>query len=190
MESASAAGMSRFPKPYADLVARLRVPSGFLLVAAFAWFSRPDFRSLAIGLPVSILGLLLRGWAAGHLEKNLRLAESGPYAHVRNPLYLGTLLVAAGLVIAAQRWLLAGLFAAVFLLVYLPVIELEEQHLRSLFPDFSEYARRVPALIPALRPRTAPGRFRWSLYARNQEYQALLGFAAGVGLLVAKVLLR
>ena len=169
-----------FPKPYADLVARLRVPSGFLLVVAFAYFAAPDARSLAAGLPVSIIGLLLRGWAAGHLAKNERLATSGPYAYVRNPLYIGTLLVAAGLVIAAERWLLAGLFAAVFLLVYLPVIELEEQHLRTLFPDFAGYAARVSMLCPCLKAGPGSERFRWRLYMRNQEYQALAGFLVGV----------
>jgi protein-S-isoprenylcysteine O-methyltransferase Ste14 len=179
--------MSVFPKPYADLVARLRVASGFVLVAAFAWFSQPDFRALACGLPVSALGLLLRAWATGHLEKNIRLAESGPYAYVRNPLYLGTALVAAGLVIASRRWILASLFAAVFVLIYLPVIELEEQHLRKLFPEFVGYAERVPQLLPAFRSDKFDVRFRWSLYARNREYQALLGFLAGAALLIAKV---
>jgi protein-S-isoprenylcysteine O-methyltransferase Ste14 len=180
--------MSVFPKPYADLVARLRVASGFLLVAAFAWFSRPDVASLWVGLPVSALGLLLRAWASGHLEKNIRLAESGPYAYVRNPLYLGTLWVAGGLVAASQRWLLAGLFAAVFLLVYLPAIELEEQHLRNLFPGFGAYAELVPALWPTFKPLRSDRPFRWSLYARNREYQALLGWLAGAAFLVGKVL--
>ncbi len=86
-----------FPKPYADFVARLRVPCGFVLVAAFAWFSNPDMRSLVWGLPVSLLGLGLRAWAAGHLSKDRTLATCGPYNYTRNPLYLGTLLVAAGL---------------------------------------------------------------------------------------------
>jgi len=178
--------MSVFPKPYADRVARLRVTTGFVLVAAFAWFSHPDFYSLAWGLPLSALGLLLRGWAAGHLEKDSRLATSGPYAHVRNPLYLGTLLVAAGLVVASRRWLLALLFTAVFLLVYLPAIELEEQHLAELFPDFALYASHVPALWPTW---SVPGknRFQWRLYIHNREYQALAGFLAGVALLVVKV---
>lgn len=180
--------MSVFPKPYADLVARLRVTCGFILVAAFAWLSKPDAESLMLGLPVSVLGLLLRGWATGHVEKNLRLAESGPYAYVRNPLYLGTLLVAAGFVIASQRWVLAVLFAAVFLLIYLPAIELEEQHLRKLFPSFTAYAERVPALWPTFAPVRQSERFRWDLYVRNREYQALIGFAVGVALLVAKVL--
>jgi protein-S-isoprenylcysteine O-methyltransferase Ste14 len=181
--------MSAFPKPYADRVAKLRVPFGFVLAIAFAWFSRPSPRSLLIGLPVSVLGLLLRGWATGHLEKNIRLAESGPYAYVRNPLYIGTLLVAAGLVVAARQWALALIFTAVFLLVYLPVIELEEQHLRALFPEFADYSRRVPALLPRLRARTTRQAFRWGLYVRNREYQALLGFAAGAAFLVGKMLL-
>jgi len=179
--------MSVFPKSYADRVARLRVTTGFILVAAFAWFSHPDFRSLAWGVPLSVLGLLLRGWAAGHLEKNLRLAVGGPYAHVRNPLYLGTLLVAAGLVVASRRWPLAVLFAAVFALIYLPAIELEEQHLANLFPDFASYARRVPALWPAWRGSSGE-RFQWRLYVHNREYQALAGFLAGVALLIAKVM--
>jgi protein-S-isoprenylcysteine O-methyltransferase Ste14 len=181
--------MSVFPKPYADIVARLRVASGFLLVLAFAWFAQPDKRSLVIGLPVSLIGLLLRAWAAGHLAKNMSLAEGGPYAYVRNPLYLGTLLVAAGLVIATRRWLLAALFAAVFVLIYLPVIELEQQHLSKLFPNFAGYSKRVPSLWPTLRPVKSGARFQWKLYIRNQEYQALLGFLAGEAFLVVKVLL-
>lgn len=180
--------MSVFPKPYADLVARLRVASGFVLVLAFAWFSLPDFPSLAFGLPVSLLGLLLRGWATGHLQKNICLAEGGPYAYVRNPLYLGTLLVAAGLIIASRRWLLAALFAAVFVLIYLPVIELEEQHLSTLFPNFIAYSRRVPSLWPTLRPAKSGARFQWSVYLRNREYQALLGLLAGEAFLIAKAL--
>ena len=176
--------MSFFPKPYADAVARLRVTSGFALLLAFAWLSHPNPQSLAIGLPVSAIGLLLRAWATGHLEKNTRLTESGPYAYVRNPLYLGTLLVAAGFVIASQRWLLAALFAAVFLLIYLPVIELEEQHLRKLFPDFADYAKRVPPLGPTFRPAKSARRYLWRLYVHNREYQALLGFLAGAAFLV------
>jgi protein-S-isoprenylcysteine O-methyltransferase Ste14 len=182
--------MSVFPKPYADMVARLRVTCGFVLVAAFAWFSRPDARSLAWGLPVSALGLVLRAWATGHVEKNIRLAESGPYAYVRNPLYLGTLLVAAGFAIASRQWLLALLFAVVFLFIYLPAIELEEQHLRKLFPEFATYSERVSALWPTFGAVQRPERFRWALYVRNREYQALMGFLAGALYLAARVLLH
>ena len=175
-----------FPKGYADFVARLRVPAGFLLVAAFAWLSRPSFSSLALGLPLGAAGLLLRGWAAGHLAKNERLAVSGPYAYTRNPLYLGTLVVAAGLAVASRRWLLAAIFAAVFLVAYLPVIELEEQHLRKLFPRYDEYAKQVPLLLPRAAGLASKDKFQWRLYKKNQEYQALLGFLAGAAFLVWK----
>lgn len=175
-----------FPKPYADLVARLRVPAGFLLSVAFAWFSHPAPRSLAWGVPVSLAGLALRAWAAGHLAKNQRLATTGPYAYTRNPLYLGTLVVAAGLAIAARSAELALLFAAVFVLVYLPVIVLEEQHLATLFPDYAGYAARVPAILPRW-PRSPGGsHFQSNLYRKNREYQALMGFAVAVAWLVWK----
>ena len=177
-----------FPKPYADFVARLRVPCGFVLVAAFAWFSHPDARSLACGLPVSLIGLALRAWAAGHLAKNQALASSGPYAYTRNPLYLGTLLVAAGLAMASRSAGLGALFAAVFLGIYLPVIELEQQHLRSLFPDYDAYAARVPVLLPRMTPTGEPRAFQWALYVKNREYQAAAGFLAGALFLLWKAL--
>src|SRR5580704_6306684 len=137
-----------FPKPYADAVARLRVPAGFVMVAAFAWFARPDFMSLAAGLPLSACGLALRAWAAGHLAKDQRLATSGPYSFTRNPLYLGTLVTALGLATAARSLVLAFLFAALFALVYLPAMELEEQHLTEILPGYVEFAARVPLLFP------------------------------------------
>jgi len=181
--------MLQFPKRYADTVARLRVPSGFLIVVVFAWLSHPNNSSLAIGAPISVLGLFLRGWAAGCLAKNQNLATSGPYAHLRNPLYLGTLLVAAGLVVASRNGILAVLVAAVFLLVYLPVIQLEEQHLRRLFPDYARYAEEVPALLPRLTPapHKNPNPFRFSLYLINQEYQACAAFVAGMLFLLWKL---
>ena len=120
------------------------------------------------------------------VEKNTTLTDSGPYAWVRNPLYLGTLTTAAGLVIAARRWELGILFAAVFLLVYLPVVELEEQHLRGLFQYFPEYAARVPKLLPRFTPANSGKVFRWSLYRKNREYEALIGFLAGSALLFWK----
>lgn len=169
-----------FLKPYADFVARLRVPIGFLLAAAFAWFARPTPRSLAFGIPVALAGLALRAWAAGHLAKDQQLATGGPYAYIRNPLYAGTLMVALGLAAAARGVWLAVLFAAVFLLVYLPVVMLEEQHLTELFPEYRAYAADVPSLIPHRRPHPASRRFSSQLYWKNREYQALLGFAAGL----------
>jgi protein-S-isoprenylcysteine O-methyltransferase Ste14 len=157
------------------------------MVVAFLWLAAPTWTSLAWGLPVSLIGLALRAWAAGHLEKNRTLAESGPYAYMRNPLYVGTLAVAAGFVIASRRWELGLLFAAVFLLIYLPVVELEEQHLRSLFPEYADYAKRVPRLWPRLTGHSST-HFRVEVYIRNQEYQALAGFLIGVAVLIWKAL--
>ncbi len=177
-----------FPKAYADRAAKLRVPGGFLLVAAFLWWSTPSWLSLACGLPVAIAGLALRAWAAGHLEKNQELATSGPYAYVRNPLYIGTLLVAAGFAIASRRWELGVLFAVVFGLIYLPVVELEEQHLRTLFAAYSDYERRVPKLFPSFVSVAARKPFSWEVYKKNEEYQAAIGFAAGLAVLIAKLM--
>jgi protein-S-isoprenylcysteine O-methyltransferase Ste14 len=179
-----------FPKPYADTVARLRVPSSFLLVGAFAYFSHPTPRSLLYGVPISLLGLGLRAWAAGHLAKNEDLATGGPYAYTRNPLYLGTLVVALGLAAASCNWWLGVLFAGVFLLVYLPVIEQEEQHLRKIFPGYAEYADRIPALWPKFSTKCAKmgNPFRVALYLKNQEYKAAVGFLLGLLLLTWKIL--
>jgi len=81
---------------------------------------------------------------------------------------------------------LAALFAAVFLLVYLPVIQLEQQHLYSLFADYATYAARVPMLWPRLTPAGSIRGFRWRLYRKNREYEAAAGFLAGTLLLVWK----
>jgi len=174
-----------FSKPYADLMARLRVPAGFLLLGAFGWLARPTVNTLGIGLPISICGLALRAWAAGHLAKNQKLAQSGPYAATRNPLYLGTLITAMGLAIAGDSVWLAILFAVIFLLVYLPAIELEEQHLMTILPGYPEFAARVPLLIPKWPGTTAenpwgPDSFSSSLYLKNEEYKALIGWLLGV----------
>ena len=182
----SAAPRYWFSKPYADFVQRLRVPCGFVLLVTFAWLSRPTLRSMAVGLPISVLGLILRAWATGHLAKDQHLATSGPYAYVRNPLYLGTLIVAAGIVIASRDWWLALIFAVVFLLVYLPTIELEEQHLRGKFVEYGGYAGRVSRLLPLRHWSGDRGRFSWALYRRNREHKALVGFTIAVVWLFAK----
>ncbi len=169
-----------FPKRYADRVQRLRVPFGFVLLASFGWLAEPSGASLAAGLPISILGLLLRAWSAGHLAKNRELATTGPYSYIRNPLYAGTLIVALGIVTASRDLWLALVFAAVFLLVYLPAIELEEQHLRNIFPAYAPYANRVSRFLPANKWPTGGARFSWASYRRNQEYKALIGFLIAV----------
>jgi protein-S-isoprenylcysteine O-methyltransferase Ste14 len=175
-----------FPKRYSDFIARVRVAAGFFVLVAFAWLSYPSPLSMLIGLPISVFGLWLRAWAAGHLAKNQQLATTGPYSYIRNPLYIGTLVVASGLLIAARDLLLATLFLVVFTLIYLPVIELEEQHLRSLFPGYRTYAAQVNRLLPVSKWKGAQTRFSWQLYLRNEEYKALLGFVLATIWLVLK----
>ena len=99
-----------FPKAYADVVQRFRVPGGFLLLGSFVVFSEPTMSSVLWGLPLSLIGMLIRVWAAGHLAKNEDLAQSGPYGHVRNPLYLGSLFLAGGLVYGGRSWVVLGIF--------------------------------------------------------------------------------
>ena len=175
-----------FPKPYADFVAKLRVPFGFLLLVTFAWLSKPTLESILNGLPFCLAGLFLRGWSAGHLAKNQNLATSGPYAYIRNPLYAGTLTAAAGIVVMARDLVLAIIFATIFLLVYLPVIELEEQHLRKIFPGYAAYAARVHRLFPLSKWPNGDTHFSWALYRRNEEYKAALGFLLALIWLFAK----
>jgi hypothetical protein len=114
-----------FPKPYADAVAKLRVPFGFILVAAFWYLAAPTWGSLAVGIPISFAGSHSVPGPRATCTRIRIWRKVGPYAYVRNPLYVGTLIVAAGFAIAARRWELGALFAAVFFLIYFPVVELE-----------------------------------------------------------------
>ena len=162
---------------------------GFVMVAAFLYFSHPDTRSLKFGLPLSLCGLALRAWAAGHLRKNQTLADSGPYAWTRNPLYLGTFVTALGLAWAGRSIGVALLFTVAFLLVYLPAIELEEQHLAAILPGYRDYAARVPLIVPRWPKSFGEQRFSFGQYGKTREYEALLGWSIGAAWLVARALI-
>ena len=99
---------------------------------------------------VALPGLGLRAVAAGTVKKNRELATTGPYAFTRNPLYFGSILIGIGFGVAARNGWIALAIVAMFLAIYLPVIRSEEKFLRSQFPGFDEYARRVPRLLPRL----------------------------------------
>jgi hypothetical protein len=129
-------------------------------------------------------GLWLRGYAAGYVKKNRELTMTGPYAHTRNPLYLGSMLMAAGFAVALLSWPVALVLAVGFALIYVPVIASEERFLRATFPSFDEYCGQVPRLIPRLTPPRPPGRkrthgaaFSLVLYVRHREYNAAIGAA-------------
>jgi protein-S-isoprenylcysteine O-methyltransferase Ste14 len=170
---------------------RWRVPLGFLCAAVFILFARPQPLTLVIGGGISLIGLVIRAWAAGHIRKNAALATTGPYGYTRNPLYLGSFLLGLGFTIGAGRWVLGLLFAALFAGIYLPVMRVEASTLGEIFGDaYERYAREVPLFIPRLTPYLAhQGErvgFDSSLYLRYREYRAALGMLLAWGLLAFK----
>jgi protein-S-isoprenylcysteine O-methyltransferase Ste14 len=171
---------------------RMRVPLGFATAALYLfelWRHEPKAAAIAWSLALVLPGLWLRGYAAGYVKKNRELTQTGPYAHVRNPLYLGSILIAAGFAVALLSWAVALALASMFLLIYVPVIASEERFLRATFPEFEEYCGRVPRLIPRLTPakpqaegpgagdrsERASGNFSLALYLRHREYNAAIG---------------
>ncbi len=183
--------MKREAGAYGAWAARWRVPLGFALSLAYLLLAKPTVPFLASGGAIALGGLLLRGWAAGHLEKGSRLATAGPYAFTRNPLYLGSTLIGAGFALAGRSLLMATAFILLLVLVYGPVIRREEQFLRERFGDaYRHYEARVPLLLPRwVRPLAAGECFEWSRYKKNREYEAALGYAGGLLLLALKMIL-
>ena len=172
---------------WSKIARRIRVPLGFVFAAAYIWLARPTPLSIVIGGGVAIVGLSIRAIASGHVEKNEALATNGPYAHTRNPLYLGSIVLAIGFLIAARSWWLPLIAAAMLLAIYVPVIRSEEAFLRTRFPEFDEYAAQVPRLFPRIRPyRSRPASFSWHLYWKHREYNAALGAGLMIVALVAK----
>ena len=137
---------------WSKIARRIRGPLGFVFAVLFLWLARPTWLSLAWSLWVVVPGIWLRGYASGYVKKNAELTVSGPYAYTRNPLYLGSMLIAFGFAGAARSvWIFLAL-AFLFALIYAPTIRSEEEFLRSKFTDFVEYKRRVPRLFPRLTP--------------------------------------
>jgi len=172
-----------------SLIQRLRVPAGFITVILFVIFSRPTWNSLVAGIPVALFGALIRAWASGHLRKNAELAVCGPYAFTRNPLYFGSFLMAVGCAVCGgSLWL--GLWLALFFLaVYVPVMQAEAAHMRTLFGDeYEKWAANVPLFIPRLtayrsgQTRSFDPRRFW----HHREYRALIGLAIVIAILSLK----
>jgi len=164
---------------------RIRVPLGFAVAALYLFelLQRPpEPVAIAWSLALVAPGVWLRGYASGYVKKNQELTTTGPYAYVRNPLYLGSILIAAGFAVALESWGVGVALAVMFAAIYVPVIASEERFLRSTFPAFDDYCSRVPRLIPRLSPARMPGqdregRFFLPLYLKHREYNALLGAA-------------
>ena len=179
---------------WSQIARRIRVPLGFLFAVFYFWLARPTWRSMAIGAIVMVPGLLIRALASGHVRKNESLATSGPYAYTRNPLYLGSLLIGLGFVVAARSSWVGVALVVMFFAIYLPVIRNEETFLRRTFPEFEEYARRVPRMWPRLSAYSdseteASAGFSLDLYLKHREYNALLGAVGMMAALVVKMML-
>ena len=167
-----------------SLTQRLRVPLGFLFGLIFLWFA-PRYatpETIAIGGTIALAGVLIRAWSTGHIVTNETLTPTGPDAHTRNPLYLGSFFLALGFALAAH-WIAVLLVIAFWFLVYKPTIDRERDFLRSHYgAAYSEYENNVPAFFPRLSAWRGPagsdrsGGFSLPLYMRHNEWQAGLGF--------------
>ncbi len=176
---------------YSRIARRIRVPLGFAFAVLYFWLAHPTWRFMVLGTILIGPGIVIRALASGHVRKNETLAISGPYAYTRNPLYLGSLLIGVGFAVAAHSWWVGVVLVGMFFAIYLPVIRDEESFLRQKFPEFEEYARRVPRMFPRFTHRsdteeTARG-FSFDLYLKHREYNALVGALAMLAALVVKM---
>ena len=166
-------------------VSRYRVPAGYavgLLVLALA---RPRPLTLLAGSALAVLGEAVRLWASGHIEKTRALATGGPYAHTRNPLYVGSVLMALGVGVAsASPWVVLAV-GAYFLAFYPAVVREEQAFLRTRFgADYEAWAAAVPLFLPRLTPGGPRAtRFQWARVKMNREWKTALALPAVVLLL-------
>jgi protein-S-isoprenylcysteine O-methyltransferase Ste14 len=193
-------GKTDFVKQTKNFWARFRVRAGYPVAAIYVVLAAPTLRWMAIGAVVAAFGLITRAAAAGHLRKDQELATSGPYSRTRNPLYLGSALLAAGFILAGHSLWAGAVVASYFAVFYYAAIRTEEAHLRGRFGvEFDAYAARVSTFLPSFNPVTAEppspraetiAAFSWEQYRRNREYRALIGTLAGLGVLGLRMWLR
>jgi protein-S-isoprenylcysteine O-methyltransferase Ste14 len=168
-------------KAAGDFFVRYRVRLGYPLAIAVLFFARPEAKTIVYGAIVGVVGLALRAWAAGYLHKQEVLTVTGPYAFTRNPLYLGSAILAIGAAVAMRSWISAIILLAYFSIFYSVVIRKEEGELRPRYTEqFDRYAASVPQFFPRLSPARVPGAtsgsFSGAQYKKNHEWQAAVGF--------------
>jgi protein-S-isoprenylcysteine O-methyltransferase Ste14 len=155
---------------------RYRVAGGYVAGLVALALADPFPLSLVVGGLLALLGESLRIWASGHIAKTEELATGGPYAHTRNPLYVGSLLVGLGVAVAVSS-LWAALVAVLYFAAFYPsVIREEAAFLRDRFgAPYDEWARAVPVFLPRLRPAGPRStRFEWSRVRRNREWRTAI----------------
>lgn len=136
-------------------------------------------RTFRWGIVFLVVGELVRFWALGFVEKKgQKLAMSGPYAFVRNPLYVGNFFLGLGVAVMVWNWVIFFLFFVIFFGIYTGTIRGEEKHLRELFgKPYEAYCRNVPSFLPRLTPYAAPEKesFLWSRIIKHHEYITVAG---------------
>jgi len=178
----------------------------YLGIAILIWFSEPTPFSAALGLVPIAAGQLLRVWAAGHLVKNKRLTTTGPYAYVKNPLYIGAITIVLGFCIVAMppwnltlnvsnpRVWLYVLFIAAFFLYYMPrKIKIEGDRLRRIYgEDYTRYEKAVPDMVPRLTPYRSGDtlRWTWAQTVDNSEHGTIMSLGVGLALILIMTWLR
>jgi hypothetical protein len=169
----------------AAILRRHRRTIGIPLVLAAFLLARYNPQLLVPSLILVVVGELIRIWAAGNLQKEKILTTGGPYRFIRNPLYLGSFLMAIGFgLISGSIWVWI-LIVAYFALVYIPVIKFEETILRQKFAEYPVYAEKVPAFYPTFFPyETSTTHFSFRQAWRNREYNAVLGIIAAYIILI------
>jgi protein-S-isoprenylcysteine O-methyltransferase Ste14 len=165
------------------VLARTRVPVGFVCGAIVIWLARPTTRSLVIGGLVAIAGEAIRIWAAGHLEKGSEVTQSGPYRLTRHPLYAGSALVAAGAAVASADAAAAAIVVAYVAITIVAAIRHEESNMRAAFGDgYDAYVQsRAQPVARAFSVRRA---------IKNKEHKAVAGLLAVAAILAAKATLQ
>ena len=171
---------------------RYRVPAGWAVGVLVVALARPTAVSLLVGLPLAVVGEAVRLWASGHIEKTRSLATGGPYARSRNPLYVGSLLMALGVAVAgASPWVV--LAVAVYFLAFYPSVMREEASF--LARKFEEEHAAWSADVPLFWPRLTPGgpratRFELARVRMNREWRTAAALPLLAALLFALPYLR
>jgi protein-S-isoprenylcysteine O-methyltransferase Ste14 len=159
---------------------------GALLLVIFA---KPQYPGILIGMVLIFLGEGIRIWAAGHLQKNEVLTVTGPYAYVKNPLYIGSILITAGFCILADSvYLLAAAFF-MFCFHYIPYKKkVEGDRMKKIFGcQFDDYDGKVPDYLPRWTPYSNE-KISWQFrcFIENSEEGILLIILAGIVLILSR----
>lgn len=162
-----------------QLLARFRVSLGFACAVLTFWLARPTLWSVAAGFGVAVLGEALRFWASGHIEKGREVTRTGPYQFVRHPLYLGSTIMGAGFMIAAQSLVVVLIGSSYLLATLLAAMRTEEATLDARFAgEYSAY--RAGTAAPVARA------FSLARVRANREYRAVIGLIVGMALMYMK----